>query len=384
MPNVLFVTTSYGKLGDTGRATGVWLEELAVPYCMFLDVGHEVTIASVRGGRMPVDQRSSKTTGAPPAVQRFLGDARAMAAIEATPAIEAIRAGDYDAIFLPGGHGAMWDLPGSEALALALGEAFDERRVIAALCHGVAGLVSARRRDGRPIVAGGLVAGFTNAEEEAEALAAIVPFLLETRLRELGARFERGPNFESFAIRDGNLITGQNPASSADVARLVLQALDEKPRTSNPVSTQQKQEIPMSSSESLTRRDALVAGTAAGAVLAATGASASAADRPPAVAAPPNARAVMVTLRLSAKNADAFKQHLLKVIPVTRLASGCRYSHSYQHTKTPSEFLLVQGWDSLEQQQGYIAWRQARGDLAQFGAFLGSDPVIETFDLFDA
>lgn len=117
MPNVLFVTTSHGKLGDTGRETGVWLEELAVPYHMFLDAGHEVTIASVRGGRMPVDQRSS-TTGAPPAVQRFLGDARATAAIEATPAIEAIRAADYDAIFLPGGHGAMWDLPGSEALGL--------------------------------------------------------------------------------------------------------------------------------------------------------------------------------------------------------------------------------------------------------------------------
>ncbi|RZN00842.1 hypothetical protein CWO91_33415 [Bradyrhizobium genosp. SA-3] len=140
----------------------------------------------------------------------------------------------------------------------------------------------------------------------------------------------------------------------------------------------------MSSSESLTRRDALFAGPAAGAVLAAPSASASADDRPPAVAAPANAKAVMVTLRLSAKNADAFKQHLLEVIPVTRLASGCRYSHSYQHTRTPGEFLLVQGWDSLEQQQSYIAWRQARGDLAQFGAFLASDPLIETFDLFDA
>jgi len=139
----------------------------------------------------------------------------------------------------------------------------------------------------------------------------------------------------------------------------------------------------MSSSDNLTRRDALVADSAAGAALAATSPSA-ADDRPPAVAVPVNAKAIMITLRLSAKNADAFKQHLLEVIPVTRLASGCRYSHSYQAANKPNEFLLIQGWDSLEQQQAYIAWRQARGDLAQFSAFLGSDSVIETFDLFDA
>lgn len=370
MPNVLFVTTSHDKLGDTGRATGVWLEELAVPYYMFLDAGHAVTVATVDGGRMPVDPRSvMSASDRVPAVQRFLEDAHAMAAVEATPAVEGLRAGDYDVTFLPGGHGAVWDLPGSRPLALAVGEAFDQQRVIAALCHGVAGLVSARRRDGGPIVAGRRVAGFTNAEEEAETLTAIVPFLLETHLRELGARFESGPDFESFAIRDGQLITGQNPASSAEVAQLVLQTLDEQRSRSNPASTQQKQEPSMSSSESLTRRDAVVADTV---------------DQPPATAAPADAKAVMMTLRLSANNGDAFKRHLLKVIPVTRLASGCRFSHSYQHSTTPNEFLLIQGWDSLEQQQAYIAWRQARGDLAQFGAFLGQDAVIETFDLFDA
>ena len=138
----------------------------------------------------------------------------------------------------------------------------------------------------------------------------------------------------------------------------------------------------MSSFENLTRRDALI-GSAAGAALAAATVPAAADNKPPAIAAPANAKAVVVTLRLSAKDA-AVRQHLMNVIPVTRLASGCRYSHSYQETKAPAEFLLVQGWDSIEQQQGYIAWRQARGDLAQFGAFLAKDPLIEVFDLFDA
>lgn len=385
MPKVLFVATSHGELGDTGRQTGVWLEELAVPYYMFCDAGVEVTIASTRGGRVPVDQRSVQVSGGDlSAVQRFLGDARAAAAVETTPAIETTNAADYDAIFLPGGHGAIWDLPGHQFLAVALGKAFDEGRIVAAVCHGVAGLVSARRRDGRSIVESKNVNGFTNAEEEAEALTAVVPFLLETRLRELGGRFASGPNFQPFALRDGNLITGQNPASSADVARLVLQAIDGRAGESNLPSTLAKQGSQMSSSGNITRRDALLAGTAAGATLAGTSASASADDRPPAGPAPANAKAVVVTLRLSAKNADAFKQHLLKVIPVTRLASGCRYSNSYQHTKASTEFLLVQGWDSIEQQQSYIAWRQARGDLAQFGAFLSHDAVIETFELFDA
>ena len=97
------------------------------------------------------------------------------------------------------------------------------------------------------------------------------------------------------------------------------------------------------------------------------------------VAAPANARAVVVTLRLSAKEANAFRAHLLKVIPVTRIASGFRYGHPYQDTEAPTEFLLLQGWGSVEQQQGYIAWRQGRGDLAEFRALLSKDPIVEVF-----
>jgi quinol monooxygenase YgiN len=138
----------------------------------------------------------------------------------------------------------------------------------------------------------------------------------------------------------------------------------------------------MSSHEDLGRREVLAIGVIAAATLTATAATAS--DKPPTISAPAEARSVVVTLQLSAANADAFKDHLLKVIPVTRTASGCRYSHSYQSTKSPSEFLLIQGWDSVEQQESYLAWRAARGDLAVFRAFLAKDPIVGAFALFDA
>ena len=138
----------------------------------------------------------------------------------------------------------------------------------------------------------------------------------------------------------------------------------------------------MSSHEDLGRREVLAMGAATAATLTATAAAAS--DKPPVIAAPVGTKSVLVTLRLSAMNADSFKDHLLKVIPVTRTASGCRYSHSYQNTKSPSEFLLIQGWDSIEQQEAYITWRTARGDLAAFRAFLTKDPIVEAFALFDA
>jgi putative intracellular protease/amidase len=230
MPKVLIVTTSHRQLGETGKPTGVWLEELAAPYYALLDGGAEVTIASIAGGPVPVDPRSAKRDGtdAEP-TRRFLADSRAMAAIESTPSIAQLDPANYDAIFLPGGHGTMWDLPDSTALSAALGRAFDDGRIVAAVCHGPAGLVPARTAGGKPIVEGRRVSAFTDEEEEAAGLTKVVPFLLESKLRDLGARFEKGPPFQSFAVRDGNLITGQNPPSSAAVAHLVLEALSGKP-----------------------------------------------------------------------------------------------------------------------------------------------------------
>jgi putative intracellular protease/amidase len=229
MLKILIVTTSHDKLGDTGQPTGLWLEELAAPYYALADSGAELTLASIKGGAIPIDPKSREPDGGVPAsVERFLADPKAVAAAKATPAIGEINAGDYDAIFLPGGHGTMWDLPGSRALARAVGSVLDAGRVVAAVCHGPAGLVSARTESGHPVVEGKRVSCFTDSEEKAVGLTEVVPFLLETRLRTLGAQIEKAPDFQPFAVRDGNLITGQNPASSERVAELVLEVLKEK------------------------------------------------------------------------------------------------------------------------------------------------------------
>ncbi len=222
MTKILIVTTSHAELGSTGKPTGVWLEELAVPYYAFEDAGASVTIASIAGGAVPIDPRSVE--GEPPAgVKRFLADADATRAVSETPAIGALDVSGFDAIFLPGGHGTMWDLPESAELAARIGQAYDSGKTVAAVCHGPAGLVAAKRADGSPLVAGKQVCAFTNEEEEAAELTKEVPFLLETRLAELGAKIVRGPRFQSCAVRDGKLVTGQNPASSARVAELVLE-----------------------------------------------------------------------------------------------------------------------------------------------------------------
>lgn len=223
---VLMILTSHAKLGATGHATGVWFEELATPYWTLADAGAEVTIVSIRGGAVPIDPRSQKPLGENDAnVDRFLRSEAAMAKIGATPSVDTVDWREYDAIFLPGGHGTMWDLPESAALGKLLGEAFDAGRVVAAVCHGPAGLTGARTKTGAAIVAGKRVSAFTNAEEEAAGLTSVVPFLLETRLRELGGQYESGPDFQPFAVADGLLVTGQNPASSALVAQKLLDAV---------------------------------------------------------------------------------------------------------------------------------------------------------------
>jgi len=227
---VLIVTTSHAEMGGTGHKTGVWLEELAVPYYALKDGGAEVTLASVRGGAIPFDPRSLPDQGpdqgeVPEAARRFLDDKDAMRAARKAPSVDQVAGHPCDALFLPGGHGTMWDLPDSDALALLVGSYLDDHRVVAAVCHGPAGLVRARRGDGRPVVEGKRVSAFTNSEEDGVGLREVVPFLLEDRLRELGAHYEKGPDWQPFAVRDGCLITGQNPQSSDLVAHHVLVAL---------------------------------------------------------------------------------------------------------------------------------------------------------------
>lgn len=228
-PRILMIVTSNARMGNSGRPTGLWAEELVVPYYALTDAGAEVKLASPAGGPAPIDPSSIKPRGEnDPAVERFLDDAELQALIAATSRASEQDSLRFDALFFPGGHGTMWDLPVDEGVTRAVERAYAAGRPIASVCHGAAGLVTAKRPNGWPIVHGLHVNAFTNSEEVAVGLENVVPFLLETRLRELGARFDSGPDWQPFAVQDGLLITGQNPQSSHRVAELLMQALDVK------------------------------------------------------------------------------------------------------------------------------------------------------------
>jgi putative intracellular protease/amidase len=217
----LLIVTSHAELGATGTKTGFWLEELAAPYYELADAGFDVTIASPLGGRPPADPKSESSDAA--AVKRFLADPEATAQLASTRRLEDVR-DPFDAYLVVGGHGVMWDLAESDVLARLLSRAWDDGRVVAAVCHGPAAFAKLGR-----IVTGRRVTGFSNEEEDAVGLTRVVPFALESKLKELGGRYERGPTWGSFAVRDGRLITGQNPASSRAVAKLVIEAAVSRP-----------------------------------------------------------------------------------------------------------------------------------------------------------
>ncbi|BCY09361.1 dimethylallyltransferase [Actinoplanes sp. L3-i22] len=209
------VLTSHDTFGTTGRPTGFWLEELVTPLRAFRDAGLTVDLTSVRGGRSPIDPASIGDTTTDPALDADLAGAVPLAAVD--PA-------GYDAVFLVGGHGTMWDFPDDESLA-AIVNTIGRTGVVAAVCHGVAGLLGATTATGEPLVAGRTVTGFSDAEEVLAGATAALPFSLEQRLKELGAVVEVGEPFTPTVRRDGRLLTGQNPASSAGVAAAVVDAL---------------------------------------------------------------------------------------------------------------------------------------------------------------
>lgn len=230
MARALIVLTSHTKLGDTGRDTGFYFDEMATPYWTLTDAGFDVDIASIAGGTAPHDPGSVKADPAerPAPVARFLNDEAAMAKLSNTTAIGDVETDQYDAVFLPGGHGTMYDFPQSKELSDVVSGVYAKGGVVGAVCHGPAGLVAATKSDGTPLVAGLRVNGFTDAEEEAAGLTDAMPFLLESRLRELGGLFEGTGNFQSHALRDGRLVTGQNPASVRAVSDLLLEALSQR------------------------------------------------------------------------------------------------------------------------------------------------------------
>ena len=227
----IFIVTSHDRKGETDDPTGFYWEELATPYWALRDAGFEIDIASVTGGEPPADPGSAKVDGRPSSVQRFMDDPSAMAALKLSHPVSAIDGSTYQVVFAPGGHGTMWDLAQTPDVGRVIVEAYEAGGVVGAVCHGPAALVGATLSSGRPLVEGMRVNSFTDAEEDAVGLTDVVPYLLETRLRELGAKFEgNANNFQPHAVRDGRLVTGQNPRSSQDVATLILEAAQDTAR----------------------------------------------------------------------------------------------------------------------------------------------------------
>ncbi len=220
---IVIVVTSHDTLGKTGEKTGYNLEELAVPYLEFKKSGAQVIIASPLGGTPPCDPKSAKTES--PAIQEFLEDPEAHRQLDKSVALAELDP-DIDVLFFTGGHGPMFDLAESPQAADLIEQVWRDGGIVAALCHGPAALVNAQDLQGRPIVQGKRMTSFTNAEEQAIGLATEMPFLLETRLRKLGARFECAAPFIGHAVRDGRLVTGQNPASAKAVAQLCLRDIE--------------------------------------------------------------------------------------------------------------------------------------------------------------
>ncbi len=222
---ILMVLTSHGQLGKTGKATGLWLEELAAPYYAFKDAGADITLASPAGGQSPVDPNSEQSNSQTDATRRFRADPAAMQALAHTHKLAEIDREAFDAVFYPGGHGPLWDLAGNEDSRLLIDAVYAAGKPVAAVCHGVAALRDALGPFGLPLVRGKAVTGFSDSEEKAAGLADAVPFLIEDMLKENGGEYSKAADWQAHVVVSGNLITGQNPASSTAAAEAVLQQL---------------------------------------------------------------------------------------------------------------------------------------------------------------
>lgn len=222
---VLMVLTSHEQLGDTGRKTGFWLEELAAPYYVFKDAGAEIVLASPKGGQPPLDPKSNEPAFQTAETRRFEADASATAQLAATVRLDSVSQADFDTVFYPGGHGPLWDLA-EDATSATLMEAFlANGKPIALVCHAPGVLQHVKTPAGRPLVEGKQVTGFSNTEEDAVELTDIVPFLVEDVLKSQGGIYTKGPDWAPYIVQDGLLITGQNPASSAAAATRLLEQL---------------------------------------------------------------------------------------------------------------------------------------------------------------
>ncbi|WP_116769745.1 type 1 glutamine amidotransferase domain-containing protein [Maribacter litoralis] len=225
---ILIVLTSHALLGNTGEKTGFWIEEFATPYYYLVDNGANVTLASPDGGQPPIDPTSDKPENQTESTKRFKNDEALQEKLSNTIKLSEISAKEYDAVFYPGGHGPLWDLAESEVSARLIESFYNANKPVAFVCHAPAALKNVKNISGEPLVKGKKVTGFTNSEEELVGLTDVVPFLIEDMLKEKGGIYSKSNDFEAYALEDGLLITGQNPASSQKVAELLLTKLESK------------------------------------------------------------------------------------------------------------------------------------------------------------
>ena len=222
---ILMVLTSHDELGDTGRKTGFWLEELAAPYFAFKDGGAEIVLASPRGGQPPLDPKSNEPDFQTEATHRFETDPDAKAALATTVRLETVSHEGFDAVFYPGGHGPLWDLAEDKASIKLIETTIAAGKPVALVCHAPGVLRHVSLADGTPLVKGKKVTGFTDSEEEAVGLTNVVPFLVEDELKLKGGDYSKAGDWAPYVVSDGLLITGQNPASSAPAAKALLDHL---------------------------------------------------------------------------------------------------------------------------------------------------------------
>jgi putative intracellular protease/amidase len=222
---VLFVVTSAEDAGNTGKKTGTWLEEFTTPYYALLDQGIEITIASPKGGQAPIDPKSKLEEYSTASTKRFTSDGASEAKLKNTVKLSTVNAADYDAIFYPGGHGPMWDLPHDTTSIKLIQSFYQSGKPVAFVCHGPAVLENVTDKNGEPIVKGKKVTGYSNSEETTGQSTDMVPFFLEDMLKAKGGNYVKGPDWAPFMVNDGLLITGQNPASAELVAGKLLSML---------------------------------------------------------------------------------------------------------------------------------------------------------------
>ena len=223
--NILMVLTSHNTLGNTGQPTGFWLEEFASPYYVFKDAGANITLASPKGGQPPLDPKSNEPDFQTEATHRFNDDPQAQDQLANPTLLSEIDANDFDAVFYPGGHGPLWDLVEDKFSIRIIESLLAANKPVAAVCHAPAVLLNAKTEAGKNLVCNKKITGFSNSEEAAVELTDVVPFLLEDALVKAGGHYSKGDDWNPYVLNDGNLITGQNPASSAGVAEAVLTQL---------------------------------------------------------------------------------------------------------------------------------------------------------------